>query len=152
MLVMMTRRKKRQRNDRGLSIRVEHSIYSRREMDPDEIEICKAADGSDWLLGSGSFGQVYKGMRRGVQEVAVKKMVRTTAAAAGVWLRVLVKEIDILKQVSFDRNIVQYYGACLQDQASAMLVMEYMEVRICHLPWMLPFSVFCLWFCPYIGS
>ena len=124
MLVMMTRRKKRQRNDRGLSIRVEHSIYSRREMDPDEIEICKAADGSDWLLGSGSFGKVHKGVWRGVHEVAIKQLAGGTGA--DVWLRQLAKEINVLKKVSHNRNIVQFYGACLKDQASAMLVMEYM--------------------------
>ena len=108
--------------------------------------------------------QVYKGLRRGVQEVAVKKLARNTAE--DVWFKLLTNEIDVLKkvcdvslsayiklvmrilqpyqcsgcpaltrelsactQVSYDRNIVQYYGACLQDQASAMLVMEYMAVR-----------------------
>ena len=98
------------------------------ELDPAEIEICKAEDGSDWLLGSGSFGDVYKGMRRGVQEVAVKKL-RCTMPA-DTWLQLLAKEIYVLKKISYDRNIVQFYGACLQDQASAMLVMEYMEVRV----------------------
>ena len=71
--------------------------------------------------------QVYKGLRRGVQEVAVKKLARNTSE--DVWFKLLTKEIDVLKKVSYDRNIVQYYGACLQDQASAMLVMEYMAVR-----------------------
>ena len=28
------------------------------EIDPSEIAICKHPDGSDWLLGQGSFGQV----------------------------------------------------------------------------------------------
>ena len=166
-----------------------------REIDLSEIKICKRPDGSDWLLGAGSFGQVscclsgiqgcssgchashwsrprydtacgpmqvYKGLRRGVQEVAVKKLARNTAE--DVWFKLLTNEIDVLKkvwsdgsstsmaqtrrqpcsacelftsmskrlvlaQVSYDRNIVQYYGACLQDQASAMLVMEYMAVR-----------------------
>ena len=31
------------------------------EMDPSEIEICKTADGSDWFLGAGAFGQVRNG-------------------------------------------------------------------------------------------
>ncbi len=70
---------------------------------------------------------MYKGLRRGVQEVAVKKLARNTSE--DVWFKLLTKEIDVLKKVSYDRNIVQYYGACLQDQASAMLVMEYMAVR-----------------------
>ena len=29
------------------------------QINADEIEICRAEDGSDWLLGSGSFGQVW---------------------------------------------------------------------------------------------
>ena len=79
------------------------------------------------MLGSGSFGTVFKGLRRGFQEVAVKKLACGTAEDA--WLRLLSKEVQILKKVSLDRNIVQFYGACLRSQQSAMLVMEYMEVR-----------------------
>ena len=37
------------------------------------------------------------------------------------------KEIAILKRVSYDPHIVQFYGACTTEPA--MLVMEYMEVR-----------------------
>ena len=42
-------------------------------------------------------------------------------------LHQLRREIAILKKVSFDANIVQFYGACTTEPA--MLVMEYMEVR-----------------------
>ena len=38
-----------------------------------------------------------------------------------------VQEIRLLKRISFDRNIVQFYGACLESQPP-MLVMEYMGV------------------------
>ena len=98
-----------------------------KDIDPSEIEICKRGDGSDWQLGSGSFGTVFKGLRHGFQEVAVKKL--TPSTAEDMWFRLLSKEIDVLKKVSVDRNVVQFYGACLQSQASAMLIMEYMEVR-----------------------
>ena len=33
-----------------------------------------------------------------------------------------------MERVSFDRNIVQYYGACLNEEVP-LLVMEYMAVR-----------------------
>ena len=39
-----------------------------------------------------------------------------------------VQEIQLLRRISFDRNIVQFYGACLESQPP-MLVMEYMAVR-----------------------
>ncbi len=41
--------------------------------------------------------QVYKGLRRGVQEVAVKKLARNTAE--DVWFKLLTNEIDVLKKV-----------------------------------------------------
>ena len=37
-----------------------------------EIQILKRSDGSEWRLGAGGFGTVYKAMRNGVQPVAVK--------------------------------------------------------------------------------
>lgn len=37
-----------------------------------DIDICKHEDGRDWLLGKGSYGQVYKACRGGVQDVALK--------------------------------------------------------------------------------
>jgi hypothetical protein len=45
----------------------------------------------------------------------------------------VLQEISILKSISYDRNIVQFYGAVLTERP--MLVLEYMEVqdfiRIC---------------------
>ena len=40
----------------------------------------------------------------------------------------LSQEIRLLERISHDRNIVQFYGACLQTNPP-MLVMEYMGVR-----------------------
>ena len=51
-----------------------------------------------WLL-----VQVYKGIKNGVQDVAVKVL----ANADETQLRLFEQEIKMMKQVSFDRNIVQ---------------------------------------------
>ena len=39
---------------------------------PDEIQVMKRADGSDWVLGSGGYGSVYKALMNGFDVVAVK--------------------------------------------------------------------------------
>ena len=58
--------------------------------------------------------------------------IRRTSSDVHVLVRV--QEIQLLRRISFDRNIVQFYGACLESQPP-MLVMEYMAVSP-------PFSVF----------
>lgn len=65
-------------------------------------------------------------MRRGVQEVAVKKLTRTYDEMSMKQIR---KEIGILKRISFDKHIVQFYGASLADPANAMLVSTFL---FCH--------------------
>lgn len=46
----------------------------------------KRSDGTDWEIGAGGFGKVYKAMRNGVQQVAVKVLaVRPCCAAASPW-------------------------------------------------------------------
>jgi hypothetical protein len=42
------------------------------DISEDNIEICCLPNGEPWLLGEGSYGRVYKGLRGGVQDVAVK--------------------------------------------------------------------------------
>ena len=37
------------------------------------------------------------------------------------------QEVGILKSLNYDRNIVQFYGACLQEGSDPMLVCEFME-------------------------
>lgn len=43
----------------------------------------------------------------------------------------VVQEIALLRRLSFDGNIVQFYGACLQLQ-NTMMVLEYMAVGTLH--------------------
>lgn len=42
----------------------------------------------------------------------------------------VLQEINLMEKLSFDRNIVQFYGAVLSGTAP-MLVLEYMEGKIC---------------------
>lgn len=92
------------------------------------LEICRRPDGTLWLLGEGACGKVYKAMRDGVQEVAVKVLAASqfSGIAEGIQLQVLKKEIHLMHKLSYDRNMVQLYGACL-DSTCPMLVLEYME-------------------------
>jgi serine/threonine protein kinase len=46
----------------------------------------------------------------------------------------LPQEVSILKGLNYDRNIVQFYGACIQEGTDPMLVVEYMEGGCFRLP------------------
>ncbi|DBA87503.1 TPA: protein kinase activity protein [Trebouxia sp. C0004] len=91
-------------------------------MDEKDIEILQLQSGKPYLLGVGSFGTVYKALRQGVQPVAVKKITQADDWQMGQFI----KEINLMEKLSFDRNIVQFYGAVLSAPAP-MLVLEYME-------------------------
>ena len=65
--------------------------------------------------------QVYKGVRGGVQDVAVK-MLHYGDSEDG--LKQFVDECCILKSLNYDRNVVQFYGACLLSGRTPMLVRQ----------------------------
>lgn len=92
------------------------------EIDMTDIKIVKRADGSDWELGTGNFGKVMRGVRNDVQPVAIKTMFRRDLAMEEAFIR----EIAMMKYISRDRNIVQFYGACIQTN-NLLLVAELME-------------------------
>ena len=62
---------------------------------------------------------MYKGVRGGVQDVAVK-MLHCGDSEDG--LKQFVDECCILKSLNYDRNVVQFYGACLLSGRTPMLV------------------------------
>lgn len=93
------------------------------EIDPSEIEICVDSNGDPVVLGKGAFGRVCKGYRRGVHEVAIKQIFNLSDPQL---IRQFKKEIEILGRVSFQPNIVRFYGACLRDPTNIMLIMENM--------------------------
>ena len=59
-----------------------------------------------------------------LQPVAVKQLLNPDRKARSDFLN----EIKLLKHVSLDANVVQYLGACFQDD-QLWLVTEYMEVE-----------------------
>eukprot|EP00887_Chlorella_sp_A99_P002361 scaffold10.g2361.t1 len=93
------------------------------EISSDEIEICRRPDGSEWELGTGGFGRVYKALRNHAQPVAVLNVasyeVRSLAQTD------FMREVSILRACR-DPNIVLFLGACLSEDRS-MLVTEYCE-------------------------
>ncbi len=90
-------------------------------IDPDELEIVHDVENQPIVLGTGGCGEVLRGVRGGVQDVAVKVL----AASATQGPRdALVKEVQLLKDLR-DRNVVQFYGAAIRE-GQVMLVTEYM--------------------------
>ena len=69
---------------------------------------------------------MYKALRHGTTEVAVKFVPCLVADAQK--LHQLRREIAIAKRVSYDKHIVQFYGACTTVNG-AWLCMELMEAR-----------------------
>ena len=63
--------------------------------------------------------QVYRGLRSGVQDVAIKVL----SYSEELQMQQFWVEINLLKSLSFDRNVVQFYGVVL-DEACPMLVSQ----------------------------
>ena len=74
---------------------------------PDEIRILKKEDGSDWVLGSGGFGSVYKASMNDVDIVAVKvrqlePLAFSAAAGCASWSAANWNLWQVLGLASFD--------------------------------------------------
>lgn len=57
-------------------------------MDAKDIEILRFENGKPFLLGTGSFGTVYKALRQGVQSVAVKQITQADEWQMGQFIKV----------------------------------------------------------------
>lgn len=88
-----------------------------------DIEICRNAEGKKYRLGEGGFGMVYKALMNNVDEVAVK-VVKTDKPTTKE-LNLFLTEVRTLSQLHH-RNIVQFYGACLE-LSSMFFVTELMR-------------------------
>mmetsp|Transcript_2752 Transcript_2752/g.8109 ORF Transcript_2752/g.8109 Transcript_2752/m.8109 type:complete len:738 (-) Transcript_2752:958-3171(-) len=92
----------------------------------EDIEICKNEDGSYNMLGEGGYGRVFRGIRGGVQDIAIKQLMHAETEK-GQQREHFMSEVALLKGLNYDRNIVQFYGVCLEEGEQPMLVCELME-------------------------
>lgn len=61
-------------------------------MDAKDIEILTLPNGKPYLLGSGSFGTVYKALRQGVQSVAVKQITQADDMQMTQFIKVMQRQ------------------------------------------------------------
>lgn len=88
-----------------------------------DIKICRNPEGKKYRLGEGGFGIVYKALMNNVDEVAVK-LVKTDKPSHKE-MDLFLKEVRTLSMLHH-RNIVQFYGACLEP-GSMFFVTELMR-------------------------
>ncbi|KAK9865664.1 hypothetical protein WJX84_002223 [Apatococcus fuscideae] len=86
----------------------------------EDLAICIRPDGSDWKLGTGSYGTVYRGLMHQSTPVAIKII---TEQSQKEKLR-FVQEISLLKNLRHT-NIVQFIGALI-DPEQIVLAAEFM--------------------------
>lgn len=96
------------------------------ELNPNDVALCRKADSSLFRLGKGGFGEVFKGLRDSVDEVAVKiiRLHDSTPSAIDQFKA----EIDLISKLRH-RNIVQFYGACIQP-TNLYMVTELMDTDL----------------------
>ena len=95
------------------------------ELLPSDVEICKKEDGSLWRLGQGGFGEVFRGLKDGVDEVAVKVIRIQSSSVATEQFK---QEIDLISKLRH-RHILQFYGACIKPSCLYM-VTELMQTDL----------------------
>lgn len=88
------------------------------ELLPEDVQFCIKPDGSKWHLGKGGFGEVFKGIKDGVDEVAVK--VIRLQHNHSTSMEQFKHEIDLISKLRH-RHILQFYGACIRPQCLYMV-------------------------------
>ena len=92
------------------------------ELLPSDVQICLKPDGTQWKLGKGGFGEVFKGLKDGIDEVAVKVIHIQNPSAINQFKM----EIDLISKLRH-RHILQFYGACIKPSCLYMVteLMQY---------------------------
>ncbi|CAL8471556.1 g11098 [Coccomyxa elongata] len=90
----------------------------------EDVEICRYPDGKPVELGRGGFCKVLKGLHGGVRKVALKMLLEVEDPEKE--LARFTQELDLLRSLSFDSNVVQFYGAAVME-GCPVLVLECME-------------------------
>ena len=99
------------------------------ELLPSDVEICKKPDGQLWVLGRGGCGEVYKGLKDKVDDVAVKVIrLHGCVGDSRTAIAQFKQEIDMISKLRH-RHIVQFYGACIQPSCLFM-VTELMDTDL----------------------
>ena len=84
--------------------------------------------------------QVYRGLKDGITDVAIKTLLHRDEATHNQFL----VEINLLRSLSFDRHMVQFYGACLTSQFPMLVLVRPQgsahraEHLLLSLPWLGP--------------
>ncbi|KAK9835179.1 hypothetical protein WJX81_003995 [Elliptochloris bilobata] len=92
---------------------------------PSDFKILQRKDGSDWLLGQGAFGKVYRGLLDHVQPVAIKIIPAGIAGATPRASVETIREITLLRQCRCP-HVVQFMGACVMENGDTVILMELM--------------------------
>ena len=87
------------------------------ELLPSDVQICQHSNGTNWHLGKGGFGEVFKGIKDGVDEVAIKVIKLENHASS---IEQFKQEIDLISKLRH-RNILQFYGACIKPHCLYMV-------------------------------
>ena len=94
------------------------------ELQPGDVQICQRPDGSKWYLGRGGFGEVFKGIKDGVDEIAIK-VIKVSSPVVVDQFKQEINTISMLRH----RHILQFYGACIHPTCLYM-VTELMQTDL----------------------
>ena len=88
------------------------------EIQPNEIKVGRE-------IGRGAFGAIFKGTWNG-KKCAFKILEKGTPTDSQHYLRHMV-EIAIMNDLNYHQNIIQFYGACLDDVSAPIIVEELVD-------------------------